>query len=236
MTGYFFRRLMVTVIAAQVGLAGAAFAHHGHSRWGDFAMTLEGGSAGLNFQKRLAQPDESLEHCMRCRQYLEFGFEWDEFEDEEGVDRDSTGFTIGYRYYLLTGDMHRKKDGYPKKREGLAIYIAGGIGRYDVDTIDSDLGYYAKAALEIPLTQSTRKDGSLKKAWWSLTGGVRYDQVDVGGQSLDNTGVRIGIRVVMPSRLDQARAAYGQALKEQEDKAYETPSEYEGGGTDGDGR
>jgi hypothetical protein len=214
MRGSSYRRWLLSVLAIQVVLlAPPRVDAGGNSRWGDFGAEVQGGSFGLSFQKRLAQPGMEEEVCERCRQYLEFGFEWDEFDDDgragEGdVDVDSTAFTIGYRYYVLTGD------GPTRKKEGLAAYLAVGLGRYDLDPGEAEPGYYGKAALEYPITQSAPKEDDLedgeswklKKAFWSVIGSVRYDEIERAESNLDDVSFRVGLRLVVPSRRDRQRA------------------------------
>lgn len=222
MTGCSFRRMLLVALGFQVALAVPAFAGGGYSRWGDFGAEVQGGSFGLNFQKRLAQPGLEETECRRCRQYLEFGFEWDEFDDDnrsgEGdFEVDSTAFTVGYRYYLLTGD------GPEREKEGLAAYLAVGLGRYDLDPGEAEPGYYAKAALEYPITQSAPRVSSLgdgeewklRKVFWSVVGSVRYDEIERGEANLDDTSFRIGFRMVVPSRRDRRRA---ECLQERQER------------------
>ena len=88
-----------------------------------------------------------------------------------------------------------------------------GLGRYDLDPGDAEPGYYAKAAIEFPLTQSTRKDGTIKKAYWSVTASARYDEVELAESNLDEFSGRLGIRVVFPSKRDKQRAACQRARR-----------------------
>lgn len=216
MKGCYLRRMLLLMVSVELALIAPLFAGGpGNSRWGDAAGQLSGGSLGLNFQKRLFQPGLEEEMCNRCRQYLEFGFEWDEFDDDarsdgDDADVDSTAFTVGYRYYVVTGD------GPEREKEGLAFYLAAGIGRYDLDPGDAVPGYYAKAGLEYPITQSGRKQSdpsasgpearTLRKVLWSVVGSVRYDEVERGDSNLDETSVRLGIRMIIPSKRDRRRA------------------------------
>lgn len=211
-----FGRLVLAFAVLGVALIAPVFAGPGNSRWASSGIELGyGNSATLNFQQRLFQPGLEEKMCNRCRQYLEFGFEWEEFDDEArsaggDLDVDSTAFAVGYRYYVLTGD------GPDREKEGLAAYLAVGIGRYDLDPGEAQPGYFAKAGLEYPLTQSGRKHTyqaddkleahTLKKVFWSVVGSVRYDEVERGASNLDNTSVRVGIRMVIPSKRDRRRA------------------------------
>ncbi|MFQ5524643.1 MAG: hypothetical protein ACE5GX_00145 [Thermoanaerobaculia bacterium] len=191
--------------AAVLGLALAAGAAQAQTtRWWDWALSPQLGSAELSLEKRLYEPAKDEVACMRCKHYAELRVGIDE-QDFQGADFDVTHFIAGYRYYayvqLKDGPRGHKVDG------GWAAYLGAGLGRYELDPGEPVSGWNARFGVDKKVTE-TCKGGKPRK--WALDWEVSatYHNLSVPGADFDYWNFQTGPRFLFPSSRDTERAEY----------------------------
>ncbi len=164
------------------------------TRWLDKAVSGEGGSFELSFQKRLFEPMMEEMMCERCRHYVELRYGVDD-EDIDSIDFDIEHLIAAYRYYVYV----------EKERETWAAYVGVGLGRYELDPGDTFSGWNYRVGVDVSATKSC-KNGKLKSWFMDWEVNATRHSIEVPGGDLDYWSYHTGPRFLFASSRDKERA------------------------------
>lgn len=190
--------LAVGAIAAVV-LATAAQAQT--TRWGDWAASIQLGSAELSVEKRLFEPGKDEVACMRCKHYVELRAGVDE-QDFEGIDFDITHVIAAYRYYAY---VQMKEGPNGLMTDGAwAAYVGLGLGRYELDPGEPISGWSLRTGVDRKVTEACRK-GTAARWYMDWEVNATYHRLSIPGADFDYWNFQTGPRFIFPSSRDIAR-------------------------------